>query len=106
MQGIRHHILYILIILLIGVLSFGLGRLSKISEAQPDLIIDLLANITAPSTSAIENKYVASKNGTKYHYTWCPGAKQIVENNKIFFSSAEEAKRAGYTPAGNCPGIK
>lgn len=48
---------------------------------------------------------VGSKNGTKYHYPWCSGAERIKEENKIWFQSAEEAKRAGYTPAANCPGL-
>lgn len=49
---------------------------------------------------------VASKNGTKYHYPWCAGAKQISEKNKIFFDSIESARAAGYTPASNCKGLK
>lgn len=49
---------------------------------------------------------VASKNGTKYHYPWCPGAKQIAEKNKVTFSSIEEARAKGYTPAANCKGLK
>jgi methylphosphotriester-DNA--protein-cysteine methyltransferase len=35
----------------------------------------------------------------------CPGAKQISEQNKIWFASIEEAEKAGYKPAGNCPGL-
>ncbi len=49
---------------------------------------------------------VASKNGTKYHYPWCAGAKQISEKNKITFASIEEARAKGYTPASNCKGLK
>ena len=49
---------------------------------------------------------VASKNGTKYHYPWCAGAKQIAEKNKITFASTEEARAKGYTPAANCKGLK
>lgn len=58
---------------------------------------------TAPDK---KEEVVASKNGTKYHYPWCAGAKQISEKNKITFSSIEEAKKAGYTPASNCKGLK
>ncbi|MDO8620117.1 MAG: hypothetical protein Q7R64_02095 [bacterium] len=49
---------------------------------------------------------VASKGGTKYHFPWCSGAQRISEANKIWFSSAEEARKAGYTPASNCKGLK
>ncbi|HOA47541.1 MAG TPA: Ada metal-binding domain-containing protein [Candidatus Pacearchaeota archaeon] len=54
-----------------------------------------------PETSNI----VASKNGTVYHYVWCSGAKRIKEENKIYFNSIEEAEKAGYRPAKNCPGL-
>lgn len=52
-----------------------------------------------------EGGYVASKNGTKYHLPWCGSAKQIKEENKIWFVTKEEAEKAGYTPASNCKGI-
>jgi hypothetical protein len=48
---------------------------------------------------------VASKNGTKYHFLWCPGASTIKEENKIYFTSKEEAEKAGYKPAVNCKGL-
>jgi methylphosphotriester-DNA--protein-cysteine methyltransferase len=52
-----------------------------------------------------EGGYVASKNGTKYHLPWCGSAKQIKEENKVWFATKEEAEAAGYTPAANCKGI-
>ena len=50
-------------------------------------------------------QYVASKKGTKYHLPWCPGAKAMSEENKIWFATREAAEAAGYTPAANCKGI-
>lgn len=50
-------------------------------------------------------QYVASKTGKSYHLPWCSGAKLIKEDNKVWFSSKEEAEARGYAPAGNCPGI-
>jgi len=52
-----------------------------------------------------EKQIVASKNGSAYHYIWCPGAKQIKEENKIYFNSKKEAEAAGYRPAKNCEGL-
>ena len=52
-----------------------------------------------------QKKFVASKNGSVYHYPWYPGAQQIKEENKIYFNSKEEAEKAGYRPAKNCPGL-
>ncbi len=60
---------------------------------------------TTPQEPSTEKQIVASKNGTVYHYVWCPGAKQIKEENKIYFYSPQEAEKAGYRPAKNCPGL-
>lgn len=59
-----------------------------------------------PSQNATAGTVVASKNGTKYHYPWCAGAKQISDKNKITFESIEAARAAGYSPASNCKGLK
>lgn len=58
-----------------------------------------------PPATSPGGQYVASKSGSKYHLPWCPGAKQMKEENKIYFSSKEEAEAAGYAPAANCKGI-
>ena len=106
------------LIVLVAFASFGLGRLSKIQITRAPLKIDQTAAVgeaigdvknVAP-TIANETKsagmYVASKNGAKYHFPWCSGAKSISEANKIWFNSVEEARAAGYTPASNCKGLK
>lgn len=58
-----------------------------------------------PQTVTSGGQYVASKNGTKYHFPWCPGAKAMNEENKIYFNSKEAAEAAGFTPAANCKGL-
>lgn len=45
---------------------------------------------------------VASKNGSKYHFSYCPGAKQIKEANKIYFDTPAAAEASGFTLAANC----
>lgn len=118
------------VILLIAILSFLLGRISKIGESKER--VRLLNNPPSPPyikggteketsasvsqngqmsavvNSAIREKVevVGSKNGTKYHLPTCPGAKQIAEKNLIKFESIEEARSRGYTPASNCKGLK
>lgn len=59
---------------------------------------------SAPAIS-VGGQYVGSKKGTKYHFPWCPGAKAMSEENKIWFSTQEEAEKAGYTKAANCKGL-
>ena len=126
-------VFYAVLIILIAFSSFGLGRASvtaAIPQNKPKIGLEqqkansvqamqtqatnTAANETKDQTSkGIEGStatngpqtYVASKNGTKYHLLYCPGAKQIKEANKIYFSTKEEAQKAGYTPASNCKGI-
>jgi len=103
-------ILVVLVVILTTFASFGLGRLSIIDESRIPVQIDNSATVfdsIKTADGSIEGQlYVASKNGTKYHFPWCSGAKRIKESNKISFSSKEEALKAGYSPAGNCKGLK
>jgi hypothetical protein len=92
-------------IFLVGISAFGLGRLSNLEEQRP--IVQRIER--APINDAplrMGGTIVASKRGSKYHYPWCSGARSINEDNKVWFNSEEEARRAGYTPAGNCRGLK
>jgi len=95
-------------IILVALISFGLGRLSKIGESRVPITIENISESTStPSAKNLTDKiFVASKNGTKYHYVWCASAQSIKEENKIYFSTKEEAEKAGYTPAANCKGLK
>ena len=105
---------YTLLIMLVSVLSFGLGRMSMqevTSVQQPQVVLTKqpAAAVASDPSVAVEKPVVAStatlvasKNGTKYHLLTCPGAKQMNEENKIYFNSVAEAKAAGYTPAANC----
>ncbi len=96
-------------IVLLGTLIFGLWRYNEIEAAKTPVLIH-----SAPTNEAGEAKeatpttgtLVGSKNGTKYHYPWCGGAKRIKEENKVWFASAAVARAAGYTPAANCPGLE
>lgn len=113
------------VVILVAVISYSLGRISGVGERREPVRVT-----TSPPNSSLSNNppnppyvkggtgevkgvssdssgvVVASKNGTKYHYPWCAGAKQISEKNKITFNSTEEARTAGYTPAANCKGLK
>lgn len=115
-------------VILIGLAGFGLGKLSVLEKGRDQVQIKPANFIATSSVSSVKNVnimaeipmsaaamiatedakglLVASKNGTKYHFSWCAGAKQIVEKNKIWFDSYEEAQKAGYTAASNCPGLK
>jgi hypothetical protein len=121
-NSVREYFL-LLLIFLIAFASFGLGRLSVASDTDLEThsisftVEDqssATGNLfTAPSTSFEQatnltqaGKYVASVNGSKYHFPWCSGAQRINEENKIWFDSTESARAAGYTPAANCKGLE
>lgn len=42
-----------------------------------------------------EQWYVASKNSEVFHYQWCEWAKKILEENKIYFKTYNEALEVG-----------
>ena len=105
---------YALLIIVTGVLSFGLGRLSvgdSQGSARPQVVLTTqpaasiasdLEAVATPSLMAKNSQLVASKKGTKYHLLTCPGTKQMSEENKVYFDSEADARAAGYTPAKNC----
>jgi hypothetical protein len=113
-----------IIIVLIAIIAFSLGRISGLQNKRPPVRIinnapltpilqsdsaNSISNIqqTAAAASAGQGgSVVASKSGTKYHFPWCAGAKQISSKNLITFNSIEAARAAGYTPASNCKGLK
>lgn len=99
-----------LVIVLVALGAFGLGKLDGAGERKPIEIryedLDNAQTSKSQPANAVsatgQGRVVVSKNGSKYHYEYCPGAKQISEENKIVFASAEAAEQAGYTLAGNC----
>jgi len=102
------------IIVLVAVISFGLGRLSKIREEKTPITIENaeIGESKPLSTSNVDSGiktdkiFVASRNGKKYYYAWCESANVIKEQNRVWFSTQAEAEKAGYQPAANCKGLK
>lgn len=118
---LNDHLFFGLIVVLVGVSSFALGRASVVSIGELGLSHTSVSRITASESEFTANKptetnqtatssnnilLVASKSGTKYHLENCSGGKQIKEANKIFFTSRQAAEAAGYKPAANCPGLQ
>ena len=107
-----------MVVILVAVISFGLGRLSKIREEKTPITIENIdpdavstsSAININANKAVTNKndkiFVASKNGKKYYYAWCESAKIIKEQNRVWFSTKEQAEKAGYSPAVNCKGLQ
>jgi len=105
---------YTVLIVLVSILSFGLGRLSmqdEQSSAKPQIVLteQSASVITSDPDTSVDmplgkesGALVASKKGTKYHLRSCPGASQMNDENKVYFASEAQAQAAGYTPAANC----
>ncbi len=104
---------YTILIIVVGILSFGLGRMSvEINQNQHNQQIVLIENSsnvglsdagTISDTSNTRDKqFVASSRGTRYHHITCSSSKQIIQANRIYFNSIQEAQAAGFTPAKNC----
>ncbi len=110
-----------LILGLVAVGAFGLGRLSKIEGSKAPIRIENAPSVSestdpsspqisgdqSASVSGTENNknIVASRSGTKYYYLWCSGVQKISIANRIYFSSQDEARAAGYTPSTTCKGL-
>lgn len=111
-----------LLVALVGVAAFGLGRLSALDSSIEGLKIYapeqaagvgearvLAAPVDAPKRPVQApnqpKNFVASKNGTKYYAATCSGAARIKTENQVWFGSVEDATAAGYIPAANCAGI-
>lgn len=110
------------IIFLVGMASFGLGRLSLAWPKKEPIRIEKTETkekekpfadkgnktdnaLAVSSLLSAKGKYVASKSGKAYHFPWCPSALKIKESNRVWFDSKEDAEKAGYAPAANCEGL-
>ena len=105
------------VVVLVGGTSFGLGRLSVLSERAPGVAVheagsrtSLASPVAAPvrfvPPAGSAKNFVASKNGTKYYAVGCGGAARIKPENQAWFATEADAKAAGYTAGGNCKGLQ
>ncbi len=103
---------YLLILgILIACLFFGLGRLSALEERKTPIKIEYPQNSQTASVlgaTGVEEggEVIGSKSGKKYYFPWCGTVKRIKPENQLKFASIEEAKKAGFTPGGNCKGLE
>lgn len=96
----------ILIVLLVALASFGLGRLSVLETVRPPISIMNAPALAEPRGMHTGGLIVASRTGGAYHFPWCASAANIAPQNKIWFASEEKARAAGYSPAKNCKGLE
>lgn len=97
--SLRAYFLTILI-LLVALLAFGIGRLTAGRGGGIDIINPTVASAEPAQTVAAVGSVYASSKGTKYYFTHCKST--VSDANKITFASAALAEAAGYTLATNC----
>lgn len=116
------------LVLVISSIFFALGRLSALNERKtPIKILNQNGQNSATAINALDGQkgpdfsknealgttvestsgaVIGSKSGKKYYYPWCGTVKRINPENQVPFKSIAEARAAGYTPGGNCKGLK
>lgn len=113
-------ILVVLIVILVGLGSFELGRLSKENQSSgikieyPDQIEAKGVNVTSnvissantslldPASNSIGKTFFASSRGSKYYTISCSAGKTIKQENRVWFTTGNEAEQAGYTLSSGC----
>ncbi|HZE72487.1 MAG TPA: thermonuclease family protein [Pyrinomonadaceae bacterium] len=58
---------------------------------------------TATSPESSSGSIIGNKRSMIYHWPGCPYYKDIAPSNRVYFKSPEEAEKAGFRPARNCP---
>ncbi len=117
-------IMIVIIVILVGLSSFFLGRLSNQTSTNGVKIeytgqeasalgsieslkantsqISLNPSISEKKSNNGQGSYFASKKGKKYYSIGCSAGKTIKQENRIYFQSSAEAEKAGYTISSSC----
>ncbi len=96
----------VLIVFLVALGSFGLGRLSVLEAVMPPVSISQAPFEATPRGMNVGGLIVASRTGSAYYFPWCASAAKIALQNQVWFASEEKARAAGYSPAKNCKGLE
>ncbi|MBX4195861.1 hypothetical protein KW796_02820 [Candidatus Parcubacteria bacterium] len=96
------------VIILIALLSFGVGRLT--GGEREGVTINYDPNLAVPAAAVALSKprvtadtghsVFASSKGKRYYYPGCRNT--ISEKNKVTFATETMAEKAGYTLASGC----
>ena len=120
-------ILIVIIVILVGLGCFELGRLSREDSSGGVKIlstgeageypnqnsaqdINQAANAVSAVSSTVQNSqnsnsgktFFASSKGKKYYTISCSAGKTIKQENRVYFTTGEEAEKAGYTLSSAC----
>ncbi len=83
----------------------GLVVTASLSALTSSAFAEKTAKTTSTTKKSDEQKtakYVGSSEAKKYHRASCEFVKKITKNNRVEFSSPEQAEKAGYTACKVC----
>lgn len=110
-------LLIVFIVILVGLGSFELGRLSKDSTVEGLKIentgpndntgglinsAQINTNNRDLSINSSGKNFFASSKGSKYYSLGCSAGKTIKQENRVYFNTGDEAVQAGYTLSSSC----
>jgi len=116
--------LVVAIVILAGIASFELGRLSM-DRPESGIKIEYTKNEAGASFGSLNEvnalsgagdsgayaseplgllgkTFFASNRGQKYYSIGCSAGKTIKQENRIYFATAAEAEQAGYEKSSSC----
>jgi len=88
-----------------NVVAVGVAAAISFAALAPTVFAEKTAKTTSTSQKTDEHKaarYVGSSEAKKYHRASCEFVKKITKNNRVEFSSPEQAEKAGYTACKVC----
>lgn len=96
--------------------AFMLGRISAFSEIRPQTSLKIIYPplVTSsvkpynPATNPLEPaqwSFVASQTGKTYYPKGCSGINRIKPENRVYFTTADQAQRSGYTLSTACTSL-
>ena len=95
----------ITLVVLMSIVSFGLGRLSMLEAVRPVVSVGQANPLSTPRGMYIGGLYVAAATGEVYYFPWCGAVEKIAPANRRWFKTEKDAKAAGYRAAKNCKGL-
>lgn len=99
---IKSDLFIVLLMILVGTASFGLGKLSAYEKQKtPITVSESVQDINSVNTNQ-KGIVFSAKSGTKYYYPACSGASKIKEENRVWFNTIADAIALGLTLATNC----
>jgi endonuclease YncB( thermonuclease family) len=72
-------------------------------DAKPSPTSSNTTPTSSNNAGQISGLIRGNKNSMIYHWPGCPNYDDIAPHNRVPFQTREEAERAGYRPARNCP---